>query len=167
MKRYQLIGILAANLLYTVGMGGYFILFFDAATMDSAPSPILLLFLLLSSVGMVAFIVFLALTLVGLYQKNRETQPAEGRPRLSPSGQVVFSSLNLYFGNGFFSSVFALLAMTQALAAKGEPTEVDAKARLRKARNLNLVSVAILALMYLTIFGFMGSFMLQMFLSFD
>jgi len=167
MKRYQLFGILAANLLYTVGMGGYFILFFDAAAMNDAPSPILLLFLLLSSIGMVAFIVFVALTLVGLYQKNRDTQPAEGRPRLSASGQVVFSSLNLYFGNGFFSSVFALLAMAQALAAKGEPTEESAKARLRKARNLNLVAVSILALTYLALFGFMGSFMLRMFQNFD
>jgi hypothetical protein len=167
MKRYQLIGVLAANLLFTVGMGGYFITFFGAFAMDTTPSPLVLLFWMLSAVGMVAFIVFLALTLVGLYQKNRETPPAEGRPRLTPSGQVVFSSLNLYFGNGFFSSVFALLAMAQALAAKGEPTEVGARARLRKARNLNLVSVAILALMYLTLFGFMGSFMLQMFQSFD
>ncbi len=156
MKRWQTIGILAGNVILLAGYVGFIALWYRGFTCQSDPGPGVFLFLFLGLIGQGLFLVFLVLTLVGLYRRNRAMPMPVGRLHITPNGQVVFAALNLYFGGTLFSALPALHAMDLALAAKAEPSEDAARARLRRARSWNLIAVGFVCLQYLLILGFMA-----------
>jgi hypothetical protein len=146
-KKYQLIGLISSMVLAASGYIGYMLSFFTivSAEMDE-PALTFFIYWLLAALGIFLFIIFFVLTLVSIISNGRSTPAVNTQPLPSASGQIAFSIINMIFGGWWFSTIFALYALSHALRAKREASYEEASRRLKTAKSYNIVAIILVGM---------------------
>ncbi len=78
-------------------------------------------------------------------------QPAVQRP--SSTGQIVFAVINIVLGcvSWCGSTIFGIIALIFAILANSAPTYQEAESKLRTAKILNIIGVAIAVVLFIII----------------